>query len=55
MSQQAGMLGVEVLQEDERHPGIGRQLLEKRCERLEAARRGADADHYARTPTRPGL
>ena len=33
-----------MLDEDERHPGVGRQLLEQLGERLEPARRRADAD-----------
>jgi len=34
----------QVLQNDEGHPGVGRQPCEQPLERLEPARRGADAD-----------
>ena len=33
-----------MLDEDERHPGVGRQALEQLAERLQAPRRCADAD-----------
>jgi hypothetical protein len=35
--------GVEVLDEDERHPGVGGKVLEQLRERVESSCRGADA------------
>ena len=42
--QPALMGGVEVLDQDEGHPGVGRQVRQEQGERLEPAGRGADAD-----------
>jgi hypothetical protein len=46
--QGAGVRGRQVLHQDERHAGIGRQRLEQLRERLQPAGRGADADDRER-------
>jgi len=39
--------GIEVLHEDKRQPGVGRQMLQKLAERFQATGRCADADDAA--------
>ena len=40
-------MGIEVLHQNEGHPGIGRRIGQERLERCEATGRGADADDKA--------
>ena len=44
VAQEARVGGIEVLDEDERHPAVGGEVLEELGERLEPPGRGADAD-----------
>ncbi len=53
LGQQAGVLGIEVLDEDVGHAGVVGQVLEELGERFEAAGRGADADDGADTRAVP--
>ena len=42
----------QVLDEDERHPAVGRHRVEELAERLQPARAGPDADDRKRQPRR---
>jgi hypothetical protein len=52
---QALEIGGEVLNDDERHPRVLRQVVEESYERVEPARRRADADHVLRPLAPPRL
>jgi hypothetical protein len=47
-SQRAGVAGVEMLDEHERHPGIVREGIQQLAKRLEASGRSSYPDHRAR-------
>ncbi len=44
LGQEAGVRRIEVLDQHERHAGVGRKILEELCERLQPPRRGAYSD-----------
>jgi hypothetical protein len=45
LNQRAGVVGVEMLDEHERHPGVDREGIQQLAKRLEASRRSSDPDY----------
>ena len=48
--QHAVVVGVEVLDQDESHPALGRQYVEQLSRCVEPARRCTDGDHWEAVP-----